>query len=54
MLFIITRDHALLRAISGVFLRKLSQYVGKMLELISRYSKISNICDKGEVCYDGR
>lgn len=34
--------------------RKLSQYVDKTLELISRYSKIKHICDKGVVCHDGR
>lgn len=36
------------------YVRKLARYLDKILELISRYSKINNICDKGEVCHDGR
>ncbi len=30
------------------------QHLDKMLELISIYSKIKYICDKGEMCHGGR
>ncbi len=43
------------KTVSGIlFERKFAQYLDKMLELISRYSKMNYICNKGEMCYDGR